>query len=688
MPIDRDATLKKAEKLLRQGKLDGAIAEYVRLLDDQPGDWSSVNALGDLYARAGQIDKAVAQFTRVADHLWTEGFLPKAAALYKKVLRANPVDTHAMLQLAETAARQGVLVDAKSYLRQASELRRKAGDARGAAELVVRIGELSADDPDAKVAAARAAQQLQDVQRASALLQEAAEAFESHHKPQEALTALGEAVALDPTNERVRGRLLSGLLAGGDVEGARRVARTSEELQAIARALDEQQRRTDSLDVLIEAAQLDPGNLELKTRLVRECAAAGRLDQARQFLNPQTVGDDPALLMMLARLELQSNRIDEGRQALNRFLSVNPERRDELVLVACELADEKLLDAAFACVDIVADAALIEEDWAAAAAALHEFVTRVPNQIPALMKLVEICVDGGLESTMYMAQGQLADAYLTAGLGKEARVIAEDLVAREPWARVNIDRFRRALLLLGVANPDAIIAERLSGESPFLSTDAAIDLPAPTPVQADVPEPAAMPEVSAAVPAPAAETAHAAAPASDLVLDSLEIDLSDALADLKGFGAPASAAEPSVEEMFDDLRGRAERESQMQSAQAQFEAGIEFAARGRIGEAINAFEMAVRVPSLRFEAASRLGRLHEARGDLASAVEWLERAAEAPAPTAEEGHALMFELADALERIGETARALAILLELDADADGYRDVSARIERLSRVQTGS
>jgi hypothetical protein len=70
------------------------------------------------------------------------------------------------------------------------------------------------------------------------------------------------------------------------------------------------------------------------------------------------------------------------------------------------------------------------------------------------MRLVEVCVDGGLEATMYSAQAQLADAYLTAGAGVEARVIAEDLVAREPWDRLNIDRFRRALTMLGETDVD------------------------------------------------------------------------------------------------------------------------------------------------------------------------------------------------------------------------------------------
>jgi tetratricopeptide (TPR) repeat protein len=89
---------------------------------------------------------------------------------------------------------------------------------------------------------------------------------------------------------------------------------------------------------------------------------------------------------------------------------------------------------------------------------------------------------------------------------------------------------------------------------------------------------------------------------------------------------------------------------------------------------------------MRFAAGARLGRLYIANGELAKGVEWLERAAEAPAPTPEEGHALMFELADALEHMGEHARALAVLLELSADAPDYHDIAERIDRLSKVQS--
>ena len=106
---------------------------------------------------------------------------------------------------------------------------------------------------------------------------------------------------------------------------------------------------------------------------------------------------------------------------------------------------------------------------AEAAEHLQAFAERRPGHVPTLLKLVDVSVDGGLDAPMYQAQVQLADAYLDAGQALEARVIAEDLVAREPWERAHIERFRRALVLLEVEDPDAVVADRLSGDTPFMN---------------------------------------------------------------------------------------------------------------------------------------------------------------------------------------------------------------------------
>ena len=57
------------------------------MVEDQPRDWATANTLGDLYVRVGQPDEAAAQYARIAHHFMVEGFFPKAAALFKKLLK-------------------------------------------------------------------------------------------------------------------------------------------------------------------------------------------------------------------------------------------------------------------------------------------------------------------------------------------------------------------------------------------------------------------------------------------------------------------------------------------------------------------------------------------------------------------------------------------------------------------------
>lgn len=129
MAIDRVALLRNADTLVQQGKLDQAIAEYRRIINDQPRDWNTANVLGDLYLRAGQTDKAVDLFIRVGDGLRQDGIVSKAGAVYKKILKVRPHDEHVLLQAADIAAGQGLLAEARTHLKTVNEQRRSRGDA-------------------------------------------------------------------------------------------------------------------------------------------------------------------------------------------------------------------------------------------------------------------------------------------------------------------------------------------------------------------------------------------------------------------------------------------------------------------------------------------------------------------------------------------------------------------------------
>jgi len=595
VPIDRDDTLKKAEKLVRQGKIDGAIAEYLRVVEDQPRDWTTANTLGDLYVRAGQPEQAAAQYARIAEHFMTEGFYPKASAIYKKLLKLTPNDEGAQLNVAELSQKQGLLADAKAQLNAIEVRRRGRGDRAGAAEIVVRRGAIDPADFDARITGARTLVELGRADEAAAWFRSIHDDLLEKDRPREALDALRQSVELNPDDREGRAALAKAALGAGDAEAARR------------------------------------------------------------FLDRQTAGTDPSLQLALVELELKAGRPDDARELLPGLLQGDRDQRQRVVDVAWSLAGSHP-EAAFVIVELAADAAVAQSEFSEAAGTLKEFVTRIPRQIPALLKLVEVCVDGGFEAAMYETQAELADAYLATGQPAEARLIAEDLVAREPWEQAHIDRFRRALVMLKVSDPDSLIAARLSGQEPFIATDVfARNSPAE-------PEPAPPAEENVAAllessPAVRAETGEAP-------------DGHDLLAAISSQPEPASAPEAPADQQA----------AQLALARTYLEMNMP-------DEALAPLKAACEAIRFRFEAASLLGRLYQQRGETPEAIEWLERAAEAPAPSEDEGHALLYELGMLVEASGDTSRALAVFLELQSDAGTYRDVAERVERLARVETG-
>jgi tetratricopeptide (TPR) repeat protein len=736
--IDRAQTLRNAEKLIRQGKIDAGIAEYVRLVEDSPHDWNAKNVLGDLYARAGQVDKAIAQFIEIADNLSDEGQTAKAGALYKKILKLKPDHEHSLLQVAEMLAMQRLYADARAHLNTLIQLRTDRGDKRGALQAKVRLGSLDPEDYEGRRTAATARIEMGDVGGALGDLKEIAGELSGKERWAEAIEVLRQAAKLNPEDDEIRERLLDVYQASGDYARARECATSVEQFRMIAAALDAQGKNDEALDTLRQAALQNPFDNELKAELARTFVARGDTATAAEYLTAETAGDDPELLMTVADIQLRGETPDEGIAIVKRLLAEDASRREQMAMLGWRVAEQKA-ESGFAVVELVADAAVAETDWAGAAAALQEFVTRVPNHIAALMRLVEICVDGGLEATMYSAQSQLADAYIAAGMANEARFIAEDLVAREPWERANVERFRRALELMGESDPDAVIAQRLSGDSPFMSTEllmplepeaeepsgpllteeevekevdpdilvveslerdllGGMSLSPQAPVAAaekkqftassahaiDLNDILGDFEEPAAPPPPKPATAHAAS-------EDVEVDLSIVMNGAKPSAPPAAqkpaAAEPSVDldSVFGNMREQSTRKSGLDEADKEYKRGLALRAKGDIEGCIAALENASRSPKLRFATSRLIARLYRDRKMMEKSVEWLERATQSPAPTSDDGHQALYELADGLEQVGEGARALAVLLELQAEAGAYQDIDARISRLTKVQ---
>jgi tetratricopeptide (TPR) repeat protein len=739
--MDRDDTLRKAEKLLRQGRLDAAIAEYAKVVEDQPMDWATANTLGDLYVRAGQIDKAVGHYARIAEHLAREGFVSRATALYKKIVKIHPDDDTALLRAAELAAQQGLTADARVYLQSLFQQRLRRADRAGAAKVAASYAKLDPTDASGRADSARMLAELGDQAGAAAHLRVAGQILHDAGKVAEGIAALRQALRLSPNDEATSGLLVRALLDQGDPDAARDVAKSAADWRAVAEGLTRAGRDADAYSALDEALRADPADVAARVQFAR--AAMARRDdvRAREALAPLAESADPMVRFAMAEAEFRSGAVERGRAALQRCLASREDLVGTSIDLGCAVGPGDP-ETGLAIITSVVQWAESSGDTDRAIDALDRFLAAIPGNVAALEELVRVCGHPFYEDQQYRAQIQLTEVYLARERWPEARSLAERLLVARPDDAGHGERLARALTGLGVLNVDAVVRAyvRRVGTPEGLSDFGAL-LPRPSSLAEDVSSadtsvppgawvavvpgdaraaPLVLPERPARGPSAPPTTLAEQAASVELVgvdegtgepsdptpghRDIFEIDLSGELDDLTDMTRPAPAppdaaspvpADPEraaaaasadsvsgLEEFFHGLREQTGRHLEGFGAALAYDQASEHFNRGEIDSAVECLRAAARDPLYRFRAASMLALIARDQHRLSEAVEWLESAGEAPAPTIAASHGLLYELGDTLEAVGEDARALAVFIELQSIVPEYRDVGERIAHLS------
>ena len=465
MTLDRTAVLRNAQKLLRIGKLDPAIKLYEQVVREAPDDLQTAASLGNLYVRAGSPEKAVDLFLGIARGLRSRGLHAQAAVAYQRVLAVADDNEQALLQLAEIASSQNQNVEARAYLTRVEDRRRGRGDAKGAAEILIQIAELDPHDFDARLAAARARQETGDKKGAVADFKRTADDLLDGGRHAEAATVLKEAAQLVPDDAGLAERLFDAFLLAGNFAEARNAARTPAHWKRLATtliAVDD----ADALEVLREAASRQPDDLGLQASLARRFVEEGDAVAAAAHLRPEMAEDDPAILLTIAEIQLRGGHPDKAVELVRRSVTKDHQMTPDVSALALR-ASGAVPETAWTLMQLAVDGWAKQSDLATAASALEEFVARVPDSTPALIRLVEIAIDGDLPEVASRAQAQLADAYLKSGDASEALVIIEDLATRERDNPAHIERFRRALHALGESDLEGAITRRLNANLPF-----------------------------------------------------------------------------------------------------------------------------------------------------------------------------------------------------------------------------
>ncbi len=142
MIFDSSKTMRTAERHLSRGRITRAIEEYRKLVNWDPTDLTTLNTLGDLYARVGLNEDAKLIFSRVAQGYRHQGSTPKAIALLKKLLRIDPTDVDSAAQLADYYLARGLRGEAGRQYADVADAYRRAGREDKALDAYQRMAEI------------------------------------------------------------------------------------------------------------------------------------------------------------------------------------------------------------------------------------------------------------------------------------------------------------------------------------------------------------------------------------------------------------------------------------------------------------------------------------------------------------------------------------------------------------------
>ena len=217
--FNKTKVLAAAERHIQQGKLQGAIAEYEKVVKADPKDLTVLNTIGDLYARIGQTDKVVSYFKSVGDTYATQGFTVKAIAMYKKLTKLKP-SVESVLKLAELYGQQGLQNDARAQYLLVAEQYLHAGHLEQAAHAFQKILQIDPENTGLQVRLADVYVRLERRDEARKLLLTTAEGLQARGSKAEVEEVLARVLQLDPSDKQALLMRAGLALEAGDLAAA------------------------------------------------------------------------------------------------------------------------------------------------------------------------------------------------------------------------------------------------------------------------------------------------------------------------------------------------------------------------------------------------------------------------------------------------------------------------------------
>jgi pilus assembly protein FimV len=392
MAYNKSKFVESAQKLLNQGKVAQAIAEYQQILKHEPRDQVTLMTVGELYIRQVETFQAIDYFERLAQIFVGDGFLTKAIAVYKRIAKLAPEEIRPLEKLADLYVQQGVMSEARPLFLQLAEIHLK------------------------------------------------------NNLQPEAVALLKKLLTAEPDNLRIQIRLADLYQAMGQ---------SKEALEAYIAAAQRALARGDQAECerLVEKAiKIEPNNLAAVTLKARMYAAQGHLAQASQTLADvpglEKGGEQAELLL---DLYLKESKWEQASELALRVFDLDPKKFSPVQKLVESLLDADQGERAMAILDHTRMPLVDTGEHELIGRLLNGLAERMPTRLEPLEWLVETYGRTSDSFRLPDALAHLGDALVAANQMERAKQVFEQLVEREPEsdpARRKLDDVLRKMGLL------------------------------------------------------------------------------------------------------------------------------------------------------------------------------------------------------------------------------------------------
>jgi tetratricopeptide (TPR) repeat protein len=328
MAVNREQVLQSAEKLLSRGKLDQALKEYLRVLEDNPKDIPTLNKVGDLYVRMNRPSESIPYFERIADFYSKDGFFLKAIAIYKKINKIDPARLEVYDKLADLYHKQGLVQDARSQY------------------------------------------------------QVLADHYQKNNRLPDAITVYKKMAAIDPADLRIQVRLADLYRAANQKDQA------VMQYGLIGSMLLKRGAHDEAAQVFQKALELSPGDVEAQRNLIRSLLAQKNGAAAMAVLKAAPRTGESLGLMAEAQLEM-GDRAEAVRTA-EQALAVDADAETPRLFLCRLRVQEQSYDKALAVIDPLLLTAVARREFARAAEYLELILAADPAHAGALDKMAQV----------------------------------------------------------------------------------------------------------------------------------------------------------------------------------------------------------------------------------------------------------------------------------------------------------